>query len=741
MPNSGQATTALATIEQDGTIPECRFANAAALQDFVMRLNKNDEDRSKKRALARGLYDGNPPYKNSALRAAGRAEACNVNWGTGRTYIESAVGGYYDLASEAPGIVAIRTSHGKDTDKDIWSRVMSAQADLLFHDPDTDWDYEMQNSQFEMTVHGRGPFLFEDEYKVFPRSIHDGDLKVPERTPATISRWEVGCVDADYYPGELYDFIRDEEAATQRGYNVEHVKKAIANAMDVQQPTSRAWDWEFYQDQLKQNSTSFVDESKIIPCSHGFWREFDGTITHGIVVRDGMANTRPEYLFFRQHRYDSFNQVIHPMYADRGNGGFHYTVTGLGVKQFGAMVYENRLLCNLMDKAFAPKIFFKFGSTESEQKFTLSTFGDWGRVPAGTDFIQNPIQGMLNDGLAMFRTSSELMRSNLAAYRQTVPMEKQGNPETAKGRMIDAAAQSSLSKTGVNRYYAQLDVLYAEMVRRMCNLNTTDPRAKMYQERCMGKGVPRECFGRIESVRAVRVVGEGSPFLRKQALADMEPFIGRMPEDGQQNWLDDFIASHAGMSAVPRYNPQAREHKPDEQEKDAMLQIAAMKVGVPPVITSEQRPLLFAGLFLKSCVEAIGGVQKGAPPAEVLKYLDLAAPATLAHLKRIAKDPSRKDVFKVLFEKWKKVAAMADKLKKMVGDQAKKQKEQQQKTQAAMSDQALAAAKVKQELALKTAKTKHAMAIKTATTRQGLALADARAASDIRLNHMRAFQE
>src|SRR5207244_2742566 len=121
-------------------------------------------------------------------------------------------------------------------------------------------------------------------------------------------------------------------------------------------------------------------------------------------------------------RYRSFKECVHPMYFDRGQDGFHHGVTGLGVKQYGPMESENRMLCGLYDKANSPKIFFAPGTAEGKEKFQVARFGDWGLLPTGTTAIQNPIQGFLTDGLAMFHTSSELMRSNLSQYRQPTPI-------------------------------------------------------------------------------------------------------------------------------------------------------------------------------------------------------------------------------------------------------------------------------------------------------------------------------
>lgn len=760
--NDGSDYTLL-SISKEGQIPQCRMRDAAHTQDFARRLRDQDMKRSRKRALVDGLVGGNPPYKNSSLRKAGMGGNCNVNWGTSRMYLESGSGAFYDLFSEAPGTVAIETSHGANEDERLYyCNVMSEMADLMFMEDET-WDFEMQQSQDQMVLHGRGPLMFEDAHKVLPRSVHDGELFTPERTKADTTYWESACIEADYYPPQLYDFIEKEKAATAIGWNVEYTKMVIAYAMDIRQPDNRSYDWEFYQQELKNNSLSYIDDTKVCHVVHCYWKEFDGRVTHAIVEREyttpangALDDTQkgPKYLFLSVGRYASFKEAIHPMYMDRGNGGYHHSVTGLGVKMYGAMEYENRLLCNLMDKAFAPKILFRPTTAESRQKSEIAKMGDYGILPQGWEVEQTPIQGFLTDGLAMWRASSDLMRSNLSNYRQQTPVKETGNPATAREVSLRASEQSSLSKPTYSRYYKQLDLLYTEIVRRLCNLNSTDRRAQLFQERCIDRGVPVECFGRIKSVKAVRVIGQGSPFMRQQAVTSLAAVAQRFPEEGQQRWLNDFVASTAGQSAVQRYNPMDKVNRlPSQQHVEAVQCVGLMKIGIPAPVAESQNPVIFATTYLKAASQALSTLPQGGNPMEVLKFLEVVGPTIAAQLKRFATDPLREQAFNVLNQQWKELARVTDQLKAQVQKVMQKQQQLQQKAGQVQSDAQVKAMKVKGDLALKKQKQDATLAMQSekhqahlqqqdATTRQGMTLADANTASEInRKNRLAMLKE
>jgi hypothetical protein len=751
MSESAEALASLDT--QTLEPPKTRMRDAQTVQDYFRRLIDNDGQRSLKRSRVNGLVDGNPPYKQSMLVAAGRAEACNTNWGFGRSYCETGTGAFYDLFSEAPGCIKAKTNYAEDDSdekREIYSGIISEEADRILT-RDKTWDYNIQLSIWDMVLHGCGPFIFEDSFQVLPKVIHCGDLKVPEFTKSDTSQWDSFGAQAFYYPPQLFEYIQNEEAATKMGWDVEYTRKVIANAMNIQRQQGAVYDWEFYQQELKNNSLAYYDDQKISWLAHVFWKEFDGRISHGIVERDSTAGTSGvKFLFLKIGRYKDFSECIHPMYFDHGNGGYHHSVTGLGVKMFAAMEYENRLFCNLADKAFAPKILFKPTTAESRQKFELAVYGDFATLPANYSVEQTGVAGLMQDGLAMHLATQQVIGSNLAAYRPGAVTAKSGNPVTKFEKQVETAFQAALSKTQFNRFYKQLDMLYTEIMRRLCNLNSTDERAKEFQKRCIERGVPAEALGRLDSVQAVRVVGQGSAVIRQQALASiLEMTGGALPEDGRANLLDDIISSQAGQSAVSRYNPKKNAKKlPSDQEADATQWVAAMKVGVTPKATSTQNPVIHAAIYLQAAQGAVATLQKGGDPMQVFQFLSIIGAAVAAQVKRFANDPSRKALVKQFEAQLKQLAKMTDMLKSKLMEQQKQKNQQQAKTQTAMTDAQLKVAKLKSDVQLKNAKTAQQLKqsdekhrLKMAQGVQDMSLADASTAHELSLNRIRAFKE
>jgi hypothetical protein len=267
MPNQDSAPASLdkATLEA----PVTRMNSSLSVQAFAQQLINNDCERSYKRARVNGLIDGRPPYKASKLREAGRADACNTNWGRARSYMESGAGNFYDLFSEAPSYLTVITSYGTPEQREAWSNEISGAADTVLRESEV-WDYEMQLSIDNMVLHGCGPMLFENCDNALPKAFLCGDLKVPEFSKSDTKYWDAGMVQATYYPPELYRFIRNEKYAEAVGWDVEHTKRVIAYAMGYRTEAGINYEWEFYQQELKNNSLNYYDDSKIIRLAHVF---------------------------------------------------------------------------------------------------------------------------------------------------------------------------------------------------------------------------------------------------------------------------------------------------------------------------------------------------------------------------------------------------------------------------------------------------------------------------------------
>lgn len=738
------------TLNDDGSVPECRLGSAIDAQALTMKWIYADTLRDKKRALVKGLVDGNPPYRQSDLDGAGRSDACNVNWRIAESYLGAALGAFYDIFSEAPTYASVKLET-EDTQK---SNIVTEEFHRLLS-RNASFDYEMQISQYEMVLFGCGPLMFTDKFDWRFRATQCRNLLVPENAKSNPDDWEVCGIRMAYMPDKLYEFIRNEKAATDAGWDVEAVKQAIIHAHPKYTSGMMYQNWEWHQQNLKNSSYYYSAESKQIFVVHIYCKEFpkegevEGRITHAIVLENPGGQQGEEtndYLFKFVGRFRNWRECVHGMYYDHGGGGEHHSVTGMGVKMFSAMEFQNRLMCNMADKTFAPKVMFKPTSANDREILSIANLGEYGLIPKGFEAVQMPTNQVMQDSMAFNREVSATVASNLSQYRQNLEREK-GNPITATEAQWRASEQARLGKTQLNRYYQQLDAIYAEQYHRATNPNLTDSipggkEAREFQRRCEKRGVKKEELAKVDSVKATRIIGQGSAFARIQALESLLAIIATLPESGRENLISDFIAAKAGQFSVRRYYPTSPDmQQDDEQRERAMNQVGGMKDGINAVIADTQNPVIFAQTFLQAGAQAIQSVQEGASPPEVLRFVELCGQAVAAHLQRIAQDPTRKQVYQVLLKQFEQLGKLTDELRGMVekimaqnppqNGNGQIDPETAAKVQKMRADMEMKAAKTQEQLKMRRESHDQQMREKQQSHSQNLALRDAQTAVDI----------
>lgn len=281
----------------------------------------------------------------------------------------------------------------------------------------------------------------------------------------------------------------------------------------------------------------------------------------------------------------------------------------------------------------------------------------------------------------MSREIEGIVRSNLSQFRSQSLTRQQGNPATATQINYEASEQAKMGKTQLSRIYEQYDWLYAEKYRRATNSSLTKAvrggkAALDFIDRCERRGVPRAWLDATQSVRATRVVGQGSSFMRAQALEFLLGMVQMLPETGRANLIKQVIASRAGQCKVAEFYPEAStDTSMAEQQAGAMLQVASMKTGVPAVPAPTQNPFIYASVFVQAAEGAAQSISQGTDPHEPLAFTDLAIPATETHLQRMAGDKTRAPAVKQLEDRLEQVRSFTTRVKAQLTAQAGDQRQ------------------------------------------------------------------
>lgn len=742
-PNSNTPYDQLLNLTTAGMVPECRVGSAEQARAICNLMMLGNARRFSRNALIKGMVDGNSPWPQDKLDASNQGYRCNFNTGEAESFLNVAITAFYDLNNETETLADVVCNYGDDINKQVeWSKVITEEFDKLQRG-DEEFDFNVQLSNHDMTLYGAGPRIFDDLFDWRGRPMKFSCLLIPDDAQSQTKRWVQCCYAMEYRTDELYSFIRDPESAKAVGWDVEIVKSAIINAATTWQPLNlqQGQQWEWNQQMLRNNDIYHGNKSSRVLIFRLFWREFakesetDGRISEAWITQ----NSNPiEWLFKKVGRYDDWNQVIHPFFYDKGDGTAH-GVRGLGVKAFKMLQAKMRLDNATVDSAQVRTAIMLQSNDGAKEINHPQHRGPYTILPPNTNFVQQSMGGVLDAPILVSHELGNALSTNLSQYRARVEPPR-GNPRTKFEVQATVNQQSTLNKTQISRYYEQCDWWYDERYRRAANPNLTNmmrggKEAMDFQEACVKRGVPKVALQRC-TVTATRAMGHGNAFLRQQSLGMMiapeTGIIGALPEQGRQNLINDFIGAIAGQSFVRRYNPQPQQAKTqNDQVAQAWLQVGNMKIGIPTVVTDTQNSAIYCTVFAAAGSQAAASLQQGANPMEVVKFLELLGQGFAAHLQNLQGDRLHQDLFRQMEQIFKQLAGLHDKLIGQIQDQQKAQQEQQQKTQAAMTDEQIAQFQAQQDEQRKNAKTQADIQRKNALASQKLALSDASTANKI----------
>ena len=722
----------LQDITEDGKPPVSRLSDPAAVADLVEMLARGDADRNRIRAKVKGIIDGNPPYSPAMLRSIGQSYRTNINFREAEAFFSVSLTAFYDIFSETPTYATIRTNTGNnDSERAHNSRIITEEFDRL-QKKDKEFDYTMQLSQHEMVLYGSGPLTFENPTSWRARAIKAGDLLVPEGTRSNPTDWEVAVVRRRYQPHELFRHIQNEEAAAKVGWNVDMARQAIIDSGPEEYRKHSNWEW--HQQRMRNNDIHYSSKCSAINCAYVYVKEYpqagenDGKISCFIIKEGGSA-----FLYKKIGKHENWNEVLHPMYYDKGDGE-HHSVKGLGVKMYPIIELKNRQKCHMIDvSATASSMQLQAENPESAERANIIQMGPYNILPSGFKVVQRQFSGIIDAPISVDRELENVLQSNTSQYRQRIDNAK-GNPKTATEVQATVQQASVLGKTQIARYYYQLDQFFEERFRRAANPSVTDRDAMEFQRRIVDRGVPKEALTDIDYVQATRNYGQGSAFLRLQTVSGLMQISSQLPESGRQALIRDYIAALAGQQQVGRYlvEPDQDVYAKD-QVAEANVENSVMQIGNPVILTDSQNHSLHLQTHIDKGDEIAQMAGAGGSPPELGAFLGLIVSHSQEHLAELAANPERKPEVDMFSERLNQLAAVLQQLQAAAQSQAE-QEQQQQEQLRQPTDGDLKLEEMTADQARKDAAHRAELQRMEDKHRMEMAHADARAAQDVLRN-------
>lgn len=690
------------------TIPESRVGCAQDARETLNSLVKAEEERSKKRAKFSRMLNGNPPYDPGKLTAAGLEGQANFTQREAEGFMSAAKTPYYALAFKADRFVQLTLDYG-NADAGLlqeWAGKISTRYQYALEDW-TGLDTHMQRSQFQMIGFSNGPMVWEDTTDWRSSSRNAGDFMLPDDASADIEDWETAGCKRSYLPTKLWALIKNEDAATKRGWNVPACKRAIMMAASEKFISSFGQSWEYYEAEMRKGATGWDSKSKRIFVGDIFQKEFSGGISHFIVAREEgtagaelPANLMSEkeedkirgFLFRKLERFDSFSEIICPFLYDVGPDGQWHSVKGAGPKIFDYCSASDRLMMATLDGAMkASGIVLK--ATDSQALQDAATTPMTGSTVVGPKYevVQQRVHPDLQAPLAVKNDLGNTLSRNTGQYRAHFVTDD--HAPTLGQEELNAAEQNVLADGDASRYYKYLDRFHKETFRRLLamgkklfakrknlapvdseketKLTPSEEGALKFYKGCIQDGIPEEVlvFENFCRIRATRLIGNGSAQMQQIIGKELVSIAAAADERGRRFAFRNHVMSIAGITAADAmFPPYDTPQIVDSHMSLATLENNFLRMpGGKVMVDSSQDNVTHFGIHLQGVQDMAQQVQNGqTDPRALLVLLEQAGPHMFKHIEAVQGDPSRKSQVESMMDAWQGMSKMADQLAQQI---------------------------------------------------------------------------
>lgn len=587
-----QAVDSLVTTIDPETlqVPATRIKDAACARELYQKMREADRLNAQNRALVQAMLDGEPPYDDAELIAAGQGHRINLNFGEAEALLESSLGGYVDLMASVEHLMSTPLDRKKFAYSDVvheyeqkiaeeWSRALR------------EWDKFNFNHLLlanYFIAYGVGFAYFQDELDWRWNVDSMANVFVPRETLATESEIEVGSACRKYQAHQLYRYIRDEKAAREIGWNVEAVKRAIANAMPAER---RGDDWETLARELKNNDlyTGYAQASEIRTV-HYWVQEFDGKVSHyiGLEKPPGEAgNEKEEFLYENRSRFNEMSEAIVSFTYGIGTNGYYHGIRGLGYKIFPQIQVSNRARCQLVDGAMmGSTVMIQGVDEEAMSELEIMYFGPYTVLSPGFQVVDASMPNLSQNIVPVLADMSSLLSAKTGQYQPGSSQKTER--ETKFEQQVKVTQGAKLTTTGLILFYQPQERLFRQVGKRMTrsDYSKTDPGGALvhkFWQRCVDRGVPLSAVHAVDwdQAKVTRAIGAGSPEMRLLILDELMQFTPNLDAIGRANLIRDRIAARLGYDQANRYMPPSTDRRIATDAKLAELENALMSLGQP----------------------------------------------------------------------------------------------------------------------------------------------------------------
>jgi hypothetical protein len=483
------------------------------------------------------------------------------------------------------------------------------------------WTTTLENTAFDNSLFGSTVLAHLDEYNFMPKQFRSDEYFLADGTKQNVIYTQVAVLKEMLLPHELYQLIKDRDAAETVGWDIKKTTEQINKAAPSQirdrlvaGGTLEAW----YQNAFRELTVgaSYMAGASVIAVYTLLAREVTGKISHYRLAGEAL-----DLIFEKDDRFDSAEDCLAFFSFEKGND------TMAGSKGIGRQLYElagmiDRARNEVVDRAIMSGKTIVQGDVKRIHTFKMNVIGMMAIVPNGWNFIEQKIDGNVEPFLKLDAYFSSIADQLVGAV--SAPKIEGEAFRSPVAWNILAQREEENRDIRIARFLEQFTNLIATMQKRICDSESVDPDAKAARKLLL-EVMSAEEIKELANQPVASTVRDLTPIQRQIIVAIATEKRGNPLYNQRQLEVED-LTNRIGADFVKRVLlPTNDPTEQAEQQRLQQMELAVILQGQPVPVSPRDNHLIHLNMLLPIAEQAAGAIMQGQAETGTLEQL-------LAHL-------------------------------------------------------------------------------------------------------------
>lgn len=680
-------------VSKDVKIIQRSIIDADQAWRIYSKIEHDNNDRNITDALLWNKYSGGQPFLQQALDQSGQGNRYNFPTGFMSSIIDRVTPVPVSIIDSARYLTSASLSNvnyltkALDPEKGRKTEILRESITRTIRRW-PEWKTFCTGLCQELVLIGRAFSLFLDPYTPWPKFFRTDQAFLPNGTGEHARNIQIIVAKQDLLVHELVNFVKNKQAATDAGWNIDNCVKAINEAMpkQINDDETSAGNERTFEDAIREGNigVSYSGASQI-PIAHIFAVEANDSgetnkVTQYILWRRG----NHQELFCKEDRFDKIEDVATLFTLEPGNGKF-YGSKGLGRKLINPHLAIERarnrmfdqlemsgLLILSTDASKAPTVQFKV-----RHPFILTT--------TDAQFQEKNIEANVKAYLDADAKMMDLAQHAVGQYLPNNLTNDEGEREkTAREVTVDYQREAEAKVAFLSRFWGQFADLISAMQRKLLDPETTDKDAKQLQQDLKEQGITDDELKEYANAPAAEVVQDLTQIQNTQIMAVAQKYGSNPSINQRELMMRDISAMASPTIAESLVLPeQGIETNALEATRAQIIETESIMNGAPGIPVSDRdMHMIHLNVIIPDLQQAMTqGMQMGIHP-EMLGKLSVGLTHGQAHVARwtaIGGDPKQ---IKQYSQSLEQIDAQLKKISIQVAQSMAQQQDQQAMAQA-----------------------------------------------------------